>query len=64
MSCYYCKYYNFIITIIFENEIVYGFGDYPGLGFRSIYLSPKFFPQLYTFIYIDVYPWWICPYFW
>jgi membrane associated rhomboid family serine protease len=38
----------FIITIFFENEIIYGFGDYPGLGFRSIYLSPEYFPQLYT----------------
>lgn len=38
----------FIITIFFENEIIYGFGDYPGLGFRSIYLTPEYFPQLYT----------------
>jgi membrane associated rhomboid family serine protease len=38
----------FIITIFFENEIIYGIGDYPGLGFRSIYLSPEYFPQLYT----------------
>jgi len=42
----------FIITIFFENEIIYGTGDYPnlypGLGFRSIYLTPEFSPQIYT----------------
>ncbi len=38
----------FIITLFFENEIIFGIGDYPGLGFRSIYLTPEFFPQLYT----------------
>ena len=38
----------FIITLFFENEIIYGVGDYPGLGFRSIYLTPEYFPQIYT----------------
>ena len=38
----------FIITIFFENEIIFGIGDYPGLGFRPIYLSLDYFPQLYT----------------
>jgi membrane associated rhomboid family serine protease len=38
----------FIITLFFENEIIYGVGDYPGLGFRSIYLNLEFSPQLYT----------------
>lgn len=38
----------FIITIFFENQIIYGIGDYPGLGFRSIYLNPEYSPQLYT----------------
>ena len=38
----------FIITILFENEIIFGIGDYPGLGFRSIYLTTEYSPQLYT----------------
>jgi membrane associated rhomboid family serine protease/ribosomal protein S27AE len=38
----------FIITIFFENEIIYGISDYPGLGFRSIYLTLEYSPQLYT----------------
>lgn len=38
----------FIITLFFENEIIYGVGDYPGLGFRSIYLTTEYFPQIYT----------------
>jgi len=42
----------FIITLFFENEIISTqwpiFSDYPGLGFRSIYLTPEYFPQLYT----------------
>jgi len=38
----------FIVTLFFENEIIYGIGDYPGLGFRSIYLNLEYSPQLYT----------------
>jgi len=42
----------FIITIFFEKEIIYGTGNYPnlypGLGFRPVYLSLDYFPQLYT----------------
>jgi len=45
----------FIITLFFANEIIYGYGDFAGqysgfggLGFRSIYLTSEYFPQLYT----------------
>lgn len=42
----------FVVTLIFENQIVYGFSGgsfvYAGLGFRSIYLTPELSPQLYT----------------
>lgn len=42
----------FIITWIYYNEIVYGIVDgsqlYAGLGFRSIFLSTEYFPQVYT----------------
>ena len=42
----------FVVTIIFENQIVYGLSGgsfiYAGLGFRSIYLNVELFPQLYT----------------
>ena len=46
----------FIITWIYYNEIVYGIGEgtgdvikvYAGLGFRSLYLSTEYFPQIYT----------------
>jgi len=42
----------FIITWIFYNEIVFGFENrlptYAGLGFRAIYLTPKYSPQIYT----------------
>ena len=41
----------FIITIIFEYEIIYGFSvglNYAGLSFRSIYLSIEYSPQIYT----------------
>jgi len=42
----------FIITVIFEYEIVYGLNgevfQYAGLGFRSIYLNSELFPQIYT----------------
>jgi membrane associated rhomboid family serine protease len=38
----------FIITLFFEKQIIYGAGNYPGLGFRSIYLTPEYSPQLYT----------------
>src|SRR4030042_5386367 len=34
----------FIVTLIFSYEIIYD----PGLGFRAIYLSPEYFPRLYT----------------
>jgi membrane associated rhomboid family serine protease len=44
----------FVITIIYRYEVIYGFGDqgfqYAGLGFRPIYLTPEFFPQIYTLI--------------
>ena len=41
----------FIITIIFEYEIIYGFSaDLPfaGLSFRSMYLTLEYSPQMYT----------------
>ena len=42
----------FVITMIFENQIVYGLSggslEYAGLGFRSIYLNVELSPQLYT----------------
>jgi len=42
----------FVITWIYYNEIVYGvengFLRYAGLGFRSLYLSTEYFPQIYT----------------
>lgn len=41
----------FILSIIFENEIIYGLinGEvYAGLAFKPIYLSPTFSPQIYT----------------
>ena len=41
----------FIITVIFEYEIIYGFSaglPYAGLGFRSIYLTVEQSPQIYT----------------
>lgn len=42
----------FIITFIFYEEIVYGLTGnllfYAGLGFRPIYLTPQYFPELYT----------------
>jgi membrane associated rhomboid family serine protease len=37
----------FIITFIFPNEILGGL-DFIGLGFRPIYLSNEYFPQIYT----------------
>ena len=38
----------FILTFIYTNEIIFGVGEYPGLGFRAIYLTPEYFPQTYT----------------
>jgi membrane associated rhomboid family serine protease len=45
----------FIITLFFQYEIIYGYGDFAGqysglggLSFRTNYLSPEYFPQLYT----------------
>ena len=45
----------FILTIIYTNEVIYGYGEFSGqyaglggLGFRSAYLSPEFSPQIYT----------------
>jgi membrane associated rhomboid family serine protease len=45
----------FVLTLIYTNEIIYGFGEFAGqytglggLGFRSAYLSPEFSPQIYT----------------
>lgn len=37
----------FVITLLFENEILGGV-DYIGLGFRPVYLSIEYSPQLYT----------------
>lgn len=37
----------FIITLFFENEILGGV-DYIGLGFRPVYLSIEYSPQIYT----------------
>lgn len=37
----------FIVTLFFENEILGG-GDYIGLGFRPVYLSVQYSPQIYT----------------
>ena len=45
----------FIISTIFESEIIFGIGDFAGiysglggLGFRSIYLNIELSPQIYT----------------
>jgi membrane associated rhomboid family serine protease len=41
----------FIITMIFQYEIIYGFSagvPYAGLSFRSIYLTTEYYPQMYT----------------
>jgi len=42
----------FVVTLIFENQIVYGLSSgsfvYAGLGFRSVYLNVELSPQLYT----------------
>lgn len=42
----------FVITLIFRNEIIYGFVNeqwtFAGLGFKPIYLTPEFVPQIYT----------------
>jgi membrane associated rhomboid family serine protease len=38
----------FIFTLIYFREIIYGVDNFAGLGFRSIYLSPEYSPQLYT----------------
>jgi membrane associated rhomboid family serine protease len=42
----------FILTLIFQNEIIFGIQDnvwkYAGLAFRPIYLSIQYSPQLYT----------------
>ena len=41
----------FIITMIFQYEIIYGFSagvPYAGLSFRSIYLTAEYSPQIYT----------------
>jgi membrane associated rhomboid family serine protease len=46
----------FVFTLIYTFEIIYGVGsgyvinDFPlgGLGFRSIYLTPEYLPQMYT----------------
>ena len=45
----------FIFTLLYYNEVIYGCGDFAGtyhclggLGFRSIYLTPEFSPQIYT----------------
>ena len=42
----------FVLTMIYQNEIIYGFSNnifqYAGLGFRPIYLSVEYLPQIYT----------------
>ena len=38
----------FIISYIFMSEIIFGTSQYPGLGFRAIYLTTEYFPQTYT----------------
>jgi membrane associated rhomboid family serine protease len=45
----------FVLTVIYTNEIIYGYGEFAGeysglggLGFRSIYLTSEFSPQVYT----------------
>ena len=42
----------FILTYIYYDQIVFGaengFIAYAGLGFRAIYLTPEYFPQIYT----------------
>jgi membrane associated rhomboid family serine protease len=41
----------FIITMIFQYEIIYGFSagfPYAGLSFRSVYLTVEYSPQMYT----------------
>jgi membrane associated rhomboid family serine protease len=44
----------FVISYFYYNEIIYGFTipgiNYAGLGFRSIYLNAKNFPQIYTIL--------------
>jgi len=46
----------FIVTILYSFEVIYG------LGFRPIYLTPEYFPQIYTlftsmFIHSVINPW-------
>lgn len=38
----------FVISLIYISELIYGIDSYPGLGFRSIYLTPEYSPQIYT----------------
>lgn len=41
----------FFLTLLYYNEIVYGFSvglPYAGLGFRSVYLSVEYLPNVYT----------------
>jgi len=37
----------FIITFLFQNELI-GSVEYAGLGFRPVYLTPDYLPQIYT----------------
>ena len=38
----------FILTLLFQDEIIGSPAGYVGLGFRPIYLSTTYFPQIYT----------------
>ena len=42
----------FVITMIYYSEVVFGIENgiqtFAGLGFRSIFLSSEYFPQIYT----------------
>ena len=40
----------FIISLFFSYELIYGIDQFqfPGLGFRAIYLTPHYSPQIYT----------------
>ena len=38
----------FVFTIIYFEQIVIGVNNFAGLGFRAVYLSPEYFPQVYT----------------
>jgi len=37
----------FVITVFYQNELI-GSANYAGLGFRPVYLTPEYLPQIYT----------------